>query len=46
VFLKLTAASEVLLEDRDNFLAFKLLVEADHARLARCNARLPTRRAA
>lgn len=34
MFLKLTAGGEVLLEDRDNFRAFKLVVEADQSRLA------------
>jgi hypothetical protein len=34
VFLKLTATGELLFEDRDNFRAFKLVVEADRSRLA------------
>jgi hypothetical protein len=34
VFLKLTAAGEILFEDRHNFRAFKLVVEADRSRIA------------
>jgi hypothetical protein len=33
MFLKLTAAGELTLEDRDNFRAFKLVVEGDRGRL-------------
>ena len=34
MFLKLTAGGELLFEDRQNFRAFKLVVEADRAQLA------------
>jgi hypothetical protein len=34
VFLKLTKTGELLFEDRHNFRAFKLVVEADRSRLA------------
>jgi hypothetical protein len=34
VFLKLTAGGEFLFEDRHNFRAFKLVVEADQGRIA------------
>jgi hypothetical protein len=33
MFLKLTAASELQFEDRQNFRAFKLVVEGDRSRL-------------
>jgi hypothetical protein len=33
MFLKVSAAGDVSLEDRDNFRAFKLVVEGDRARL-------------
>jgi hypothetical protein len=33
MFLKLTTAGRLQLEDRDNFRAFKLVVESDRARL-------------
>jgi hypothetical protein len=34
VFLKLTADGELLFEDRQNFRAFKIVVEADRERIA------------
>jgi hypothetical protein len=33
MFLKVSAAGDVMLEDRDNFRAFKLVVEGDRARI-------------
>jgi hypothetical protein len=33
MFLKVSAAGDVSLEDRDNFRAFKLVVEGDRARI-------------
>jgi hypothetical protein len=33
MFLKVSAAGDVLLEDRDNFRAFKLVVEGDRSRI-------------
>ena len=40
MFLKLTAGGELLFEDRQNFRAFKLVVEADRAQLAEVRAAL------
>ena len=42
MFVKLSATGSVTLEDRDNFRAFKLVVEGGPARLDRPAARSPT----
>ena len=40
MFLKLTATGALLLEDRDNFRSFKLVVETDRSRLAEVQSAL------
>ena len=44
MFLKLTAGGELLFEDRQNFRAFKLVVEADRASLPKSAQRSTARR--